>query len=313
MKTIWMWILTAGCCACGIYYLVPGHSVAYAAEQKSAGQTQPSQANRSSAAAVSPSSDGFGTVVKPMIKADCATCHNAVKLKGDLDLERFLTMSSADALKEREIFTKVVDKLRAGEMPPDGHPKPSAAQIAAATNGIEQYYAKLDSHADPDPGRVTAHRLNRFEYNNTVRDLLGVNIRLADDFPPDPYGYGFDNVSDVLSVSPILTEKYLKAAERVAKAAIQTGPPGKVLAVRYESQALGQQFHMHVQTMHDFPAEALYNLRVGWEQGEATGLPHDRAYFSGWQGDSEPADRLCHHPGPGVLRKERCRSRRGRT
>ena len=166
----------------------------------------------------------------------------------------------------------MVDKLRAGEMPPDGHPKPSAAQINAATDQIEQFYALLDSRAKQVPGRVTAHRLNRFEYNDTVRDLLDVNLRLADDFPPDPYGYGFDNVSDVLTVSPILTEKYLKAAERAAKAAIQTGPPAKVLAVRYESQALGQQFHMHVQTVHDFPAEALYNLRVGWEQGEATGF-----------------------------------------
>ena len=166
----------------------------------------------------------------------------------------------------------MADKLRTREMPPDGHPKPSPEQIAVATKQIEQYYAQVDTHSEPDPGRVTAHRLNRFEYNNTVRDLLGVNVRLADDFPPDPYGYGFDNVSDVLSVSPILTEKYLKAAERAAKAAIQTGPPGKVLAVRYESQALGQQFHMHVQTVHDFPAEGLYNLRVGWEQGEAAGF-----------------------------------------
>jgi hypothetical protein len=146
---------------------------------------------------------------------------------------------------------------------------------------------------------VTAHRLNRFEYNNTVPDLLDVNVLVADEFPPDPYGYGFDNVSDVLSVSPVLTEKYLKAAERAAKAAIQTGPPAKVLAVRYESQALGQQFHMHVQTVHDFPVEALYHLRVGWEQGEATGFHMTgRIFLDGKEILNQPIGRM---PFPTVM------------
>jgi hypothetical protein len=213
----------------------------------------------------------FETAVKPMIKANCAGCHNPVKLKGDLDLEQFLTKSGPAALKEREIWTLVVQKLQAGEMPPDGKPRPPADQVAAVTKWIEQQYALLDRNAKPEPGRVTAHRLNRYEYNNTVRDLLGVNLRFADDFPPDAYGYGFDNIGDVLSLSPILTEKYLKAAERVAKAAVPIASPEKALAVRYETQAIGQQFHMHVQTMHDFPVDGLYDLRVGWEQGEPAG------------------------------------------
>jgi len=67
---------------------------------------------------------------------------------------------------------------------------------------------------------MTAHRLNRYEYNNTVRDLLDVNLHFATTSPPDPYGYGFDNIGDVLSLSPMLTEKYMKAAEQVAQAAI---------------------------------------------------------------------------------------------
>jgi len=210
---------------------------------------------------------GFETAVKPMITEYCAGCHNPKQFKGDLDLERFLTRSGSVALDEREIWALVVRKLHAGEMPPDGKPKPSAEQVAAATQWIEQQYALLDRNAKPNPGRVTAHRLNRYEYNNTVRDLLGVNLRFADDFPADAYGYGFDNISDVLSLSPLLTEKYLRAAERVAEAAIPVGLPEKTLAVRYETEKLGQQFHMHVQTTHDFPVDALYNLRVGWEQG----------------------------------------------
>ncbi len=76
----------------------------------------------------------------------------------------------------------------------------------------------------PDPGRVTARRLNRAEYNHTVRDLLGVDIDPADDFPQDDSGYGFDDIGDALSLSPVLMEKYLSAAENVAREAL-FGPP----------------------------------------------------------------------------------------
>jgi mono/diheme cytochrome c family protein len=213
----------------------------------------------------------FETVVKPMIRQNCASCHNPVKLKGDLDLEQFLSQPSYTALRSREIFELLVQKLAAGEMPPPGMPRPSREQIQKATAWIQQQYALLDAKTTPDPGRVTARRLNRYEYNNSVRDLVAVNLRFSNDFPPDPYGYGFDNIGDVLTLSPILTERYLKAAERVAQAAIPTDAPQQGLSVRYESQALGQQSHMHVQTTHDFPVDGFYNLRVGWEQGVGNG------------------------------------------
>jgi hypothetical protein len=146
-------------------------------------------------------SPGFDVAVKPLIKANCITCHNAKALKGDLDLEQFLSQSGPRALHDRDLWTLVINKLHAGEMPPDGKPKPTQEQVKAATRWIEGQYALADSNAPPQPGRVTAHRLNRYEYNNTVRDLLGVNLRFADEFPPDPYGYGFDNIADVLSLS----------------------------------------------------------------------------------------------------------------
>src|SRR5690606_15488506 len=75
---------------------------------------------------------------------------------------------------------------------------------------------------DPNPGRVTVRRLNRTEYNNTIRDLVGVDFQPADDFPSDDVGYGFDNIGDVLSISPLLMEKYLDAAEQIAGKAIAT-------------------------------------------------------------------------------------------
>src|SRR6266542_2093892 len=100
-------------------------------------------------------------------------------------------------------------------MPPKGLPRPDAAQQKAAVAYIQSELDRLARARKPDPGRVTAHRLNRFEYTNTIHDLLGVNFTPADDFPVDDAGYGFDNIGDVLTVSPVLMEKYLAAAEKI--------------------------------------------------------------------------------------------------
>jgi hypothetical protein len=84
--------------------------------------------------------------------------------------------------------------------------------VSLAIQGI---FDRADAAAKPNAGRVTIRRLNRTEYNNTIRDLLGVDFKPADDFPADDVGYGFDNIGDVLSVSPLLLEKYLAAAETI--------------------------------------------------------------------------------------------------
>jgi mono/diheme cytochrome c family protein/PAS domain-containing protein len=244
--------------AAAAFHRPPGGFESFASAQQTTSTTQ----NSSSTA----SANDYETAVKPLIQQNCVGCHNPDKLKGDLDLQPFLTKSSDDALKNRQVLELVIQKLAAGEMPPADKPRPPAAQVAAATEWIQQQYALLDSKLPPNPGRIVAHRLNRYEYNNTVRDLLAVNLHFADDFPPDPYGYGFDNIGDVLSLSPMLTEKYMKAAERVAQAAIPLGPPQKSVQVRYEPQRMGQRDHVDVQTMHDFPADGTYTLRFGWEE-----------------------------------------------
>src|SRR5205823_10593620 len=107
-----------------------------------------------------------------------------------------------------------------GEMPPPGAPRPEAAAVQAVTGWLATEFQRLDRLAPPVAGRVTARRLNRAEYDNTVRDLLGVDLRPAEEFPQDDSGYGFDNIGDVLSLSPGLMEKYLAAAEKVARTAI---------------------------------------------------------------------------------------------
>ena len=90
---------------------------------------------------------------------------------------------------------------------------------------MQTLFENADKNAKPDPGRVTVRRLNRVEYNNTVRDLFGVDIKPAEDFPSDDVGHGFDNIGDVLSLSPVLMERYLAASETVAQRVIQPIPP----------------------------------------------------------------------------------------
>ena len=168
------------------------------------------------------SADGFERTVKPFLATHCFECHGNETHKRDLNFE---SMTSVSALIDhRERWEDVVQKLRDREMPPADEPQPPEHLRQAAAAWLESELARIDRVTPRNPGRVTARRLNRAEYNNTVRDLLGVDIRPADDFPQDDSGYGFDNIADVLSLSPALMEKYMTSAERVARAAV-FGPP----------------------------------------------------------------------------------------
>ena len=168
------------------------------------------------------SADGFERTVKPFLAEHCVSCHGNQKHKKDLNFE---TPTSVKTLiDDRDRWDEVVLKLRNREMPPDDEPQPAEHQRQAVAGWLERELARIDKATPPDPGRVTARRLNRAEYNNTVKDLLGAHLRPADDFPQDDSGYGFDNIADVLSLSPALMEKYMTAADRVAREAL-FGPP----------------------------------------------------------------------------------------
>ena len=106
-------------------------------------------------------------------------------------------------------------------MPPAGKPRPSDQELALLADWIKREVFGVDSR-DPDPGRVTIRRLNRVEYRNTVRDLTGFDFKAEEEFPPDDTGYGFDTIGDVLTVSPLLLEKYMQAAESIVAAAVPT-------------------------------------------------------------------------------------------
>ena len=180
----------------------------------------------------------FQQTVQPVLAKNCVGCHSDLVHSGNLSFEQF--RDPAAALGKPEIWQKVLDKVSAGQMPPRPAAPLAGADAAAVTGwikklpGIRGMSETPDSAAVINPGRVTARRLNRTEYNNTIRDLLGVAARPADEFPVDDSGYGFDNNSDVLSVSPLLMEKYLQAAKNISRLAVygEALPPKPGLIVR---------------------------------------------------------------------------------
>jgi hypothetical protein len=165
----------------------------------------------------------FATDVTPFLAKHCLECHAMDKKKGDLALDGYAT--AAAAAKDRDVWAEVAKKLRAREMPPKAKPAPAAAEVEKVLAWIDAGVFGVAPGGKADPGRVTMRRLNRYEYNYTTRDLTGVDLQLGDDFPADDLGYGFDNIGDVLTTSPLLAERYIAAAGKIAERAIVAAPP----------------------------------------------------------------------------------------
>jgi hypothetical protein len=223
-------------------------------------------------------SERFAQTIQPFLAKNCYGCHNDKLKTADVNLAGFKTAASVAA--NPEVWEKVAIRLQDGTMPPRGMPRPAQAEIGSVTGWIEAELARAELATKPDPGRVTARRLNRAEYNNTVRDLLGIDFRPADDFPQDDSGYGFDNIGDVLSLSPVLLEKYLKAADRAVHAAIfgpeirkptvlRAQPPGVDFELRpkaltdYDLTGLSMPNALH--TTMRFPADGEYTVKAALE------------------------------------------------
>ncbi|MEQ1897174.1 MAG: DUF1592 domain-containing protein [Vicinamibacterales bacterium] len=155
--------------------------------------------------------------VQPRAVVDkyCIGCHSARTKAGGLVLEQLEIENPANA----ETWEKVIGKLNAGVMPPPSVPRPERATYQGLIDGLEASMDKM-ARAAPNAGRPAIHRLNRAEYTNAVRDLLSLDIDGKALLPADNSGYGFDNVADVLTVSPGLLERYLLAAKKIARAAI---------------------------------------------------------------------------------------------
>ena len=160
---------------------------------------------------------GVAGDVQPLLETYCYKCHGKGKKKGGLALDGF--KSAEASLQDHKTWGLVLETLRVGDMPPDEEKQPTLAEREQIMKWIDTAVFAVDP-ARPDPGRVTIRRLNRAEYNNTIRDLVGVDFQPADDFPADDSGYGFDNIGDVLTLPPVLFERYLAAAEKVMSLAI---------------------------------------------------------------------------------------------
>jgi mono/diheme cytochrome c family protein len=146
----------------------------------------------------------------------CVSCHNQKAKTANVVLEG---LDYNHVANNTEVWEKVLRKVRTGQMPPPSAPRPESREATAFVNWLE---SALDRAArfNPNPGRPAAHRLNRAEYSNAIRDLLAVDIKPGQWLPVDDSGYGFDNIGEVLTLSPALLEKYLSAARRVSRLAV---------------------------------------------------------------------------------------------
>jgi mono/diheme cytochrome c family protein len=209
----------------------------------------------------------FHAAVDPLFKNTCAGCHNPQVSSGGMNIQVFLDPQSLT--KNRDGWEIILQRLRAGEMPPQGIPKPPAAQMDALTSYIQGRLDDLDKSVKPDPGTVVAHRLNRYEYRNTIRDLLAVDFQADKNFPTDDSGYGFDNIGSVLTVSPVLMSKYITAAQRVAARAMALDPLPKPIEIERSgrNKAITRLDRSTVETTFRVDFDGDYNIRFGL-QGE---------------------------------------------
>jgi hypothetical protein len=184
-------------------------------------------------AAENPAVAHFRKDIQPLLNKYCYDCHGDGTKKGELAFDE---LKSDDALLNHDLWWKVLKNLRGGVMPPEKKPRPSAKELRLLEDWVKHEAFGIDSK-NPDPGRVTIRRLNRVEYRNTIRELMGVDFKADDEFPPDDSGYGFDNIGDVLTISPLLLEKYMDAAKTIVAGAVPT-----VSKVVGEKRILGTEF-----------------------------------------------------------------------
>ncbi|MXV74558.1 DUF1592 domain-containing protein [Candidatus Poribacteria bacterium] len=167
---------------------------------------------------------GFAQEGLPFLKKYCFSCHAGDEPAAELALNAF--SDDLSLIENRDVWDRVLDMVTTGYMPPsesEHHPTMEASDAFVAH--IEAIFEHADRTAKPDPGRITVRRLNKVEYKNTVRDLLGVDFDPTENFPADDVGHGFDNIGDVLTMSPLLMERYLEAAEAIATRVILVEPP----------------------------------------------------------------------------------------
>ncbi len=224
------------------------------------------------AEAQEPARADFAEEILPVLREFCIDCHGPDEQSAEIGLHRYADL---DAIKkDRKTWEKVLRRVKFQAMPPGEAAQPSAAQREKLVAWLDDVLYAVDCNLPHDPGRVTIRRLNRHEYNNTIRDLMGVDFDPAADFPSDDVGEGFDNIGDVLSLSPLLFEKYMDAAEQIASRAILVPSAENSRVQRREKKQLqsrnaslsrggtyGMSSQASVTGSFDFPRDGDYLLR----------------------------------------------------
>ncbi len=205
---------------------------------------------------------------RALVNRYCVTCHNEKLRTAELVLS---TMDIEKVSEEAEVWERVVRKIRAGAMPPVGMPRPDRAALDSFITYLE---TELDRAAasNSNPGRPADHRLNRAEYANAIRDLLAMEVDVESLLPTDNTGYGFDNIGDILSISPLLMERYMLVAGKISRLAIgdpHIRPAGETYEVSDEfiqearmSEDLPFGSRGGVAIRHRFPSNGEYTISV---------------------------------------------------
>ena len=241
---------------------------------------QPVTAQPTAARSLGQDTPAGAELLRTTVRRYCLACHNDRTLTAGLSLQDV----DADRVAEHApVLEKVLQKLRAGEMPPAGRPRPDTATVASLVAGLETALDR-EAAASPNPGAPAIHRLNRAEYRNAVRDLLGLDLDHARDLPADDSGYGFDNIGDVLTVSPLHVEQYVAAARRISRLAVGNLTPRPVVE-RFEPpdgtvneviDGLPPNERGGILFRHYFAFDADYTIRVRVRGRRTTGMPAPR-------------------------------------
>jgi mono/diheme cytochrome c family protein len=225
------------------------------------------QAQRTTTPAAAPAASTATGAYRALLDQYCVGCHNQRSKTAGLMFDQ---MDLADVAKHGDVWEKAIRKLRGGLMPPPGNRQPDRANVDSFVGWLETTLDQAAAKA-PNPGGVTLHRLNRAEYANSIREFFGIDIDAAAYLPADDVSDGFDNIANVLKVSPSFLDQYITAARAVTKQAIGTGasagPPRVVLRGTLDQNPfvegglpLGTQPVML--TEYVFPADGEYEFRI---------------------------------------------------
>ncbi len=226
-----------------------------------------------------PGESHFVTNIVPFLQEYCLDCHSGEGAEGGIDFERFSKQSNVQ--KEYELWEKVQRLVKEQQMPPSDADQPETDQVVSILEAFDLELARFDCDAEKHPGRVTIRRLNRVEYNNTIRDLLGLKLDLSKDFPADDVGEGFDNIGDVLTIPPVLIEKYLAAAETIAKQAFENPEARKRIDV-HTAETDDQKVEVAIRNIREFAERAYRRPLSDDEVQRLSGI-----MLIAWQQDSD--------------------------